>query len=123
MGRRHEPDPFALKLGHRIRDLRLAQGMSLEHLRRKTGVVASHLSLIERGYVAINVGTLDRIAHALGLTPMFLVLFPEESELEAVVEQIGSMSAEELAQLCERVSASQSLRAEEPRPSRGTRRT
>ena len=122
MGRRHEPDPFALKLGGRIRDLRLAQGMSLEHLRRKTGVVASHLSLIERGDIAINVGTLDRIAGALGLTPMFLVLFPEESELEAVVEQIGSMSAEEPAQLREQVSAS-SPRAEKPRPSRGTRRT
>ena len=116
VSRREDLHPFVAKLGARIRDLRLARGMSLEQLRKKTGVVVSHLSLIERGHVVLTIGTVDRIARALGLTPMFLVLLPEESELEAVVERIGHMSADKLARMYERVSASKSLPLKKPRP-------
>ena len=66
-------DPFAKKIGARIRDLRLEQGKSLAALAEASDVSTGHLSCIERGYVIMNVNTLWKIARGLGV-PLFEVV-------------------------------------------------
>ena len=67
MPTRRIADPFAQKIGARIRDLRLEKGKSLAALAEASDVPTGHLSNIERGYVIMNVGTLGRIARGLGV--------------------------------------------------------
>ncbi|HRI71742.1 MAG TPA: helix-turn-helix transcriptional regulator [Polyangium sp.] len=67
MPTRRIADPFAKKIGARIRDLRLDRGKSLAALAEASDVSTGHLSTIERGYVLMNVGTLGRIAKGLGV--------------------------------------------------------
>jgi len=67
MPTRRIADPFAQKIGARIRDLRLEQGKSLDAMEIACGVSKGHLSNIERGYVLMNVVTLGRIARGLGV--------------------------------------------------------
>ncbi len=52
-------------VGHRIREIRAAQGLSLEQLARLTGISAPALSLIETGKRDPRLTTLKRIADAL----------------------------------------------------------
>jgi transcriptional regulator with XRE-family HTH domain len=52
-------------VGHRIRESRAAQGLSLEQLARLTGISAPALSLIETGKRDPRLTTLKRIADAL----------------------------------------------------------
>ena len=52
-------------VGHRIRETRAAQGLSLEQLARLTGISAPALSLIETGKRDPRLTTLTRIADAL----------------------------------------------------------
>jgi HTH-type transcriptional regulator, competence development regulator len=51
--------------GHRIRETRASQGLSLEQLARLTGISAPALSLIETGKRDPRLTTLKRIADAL----------------------------------------------------------
>ena len=53
------------EVGHRIREIRVAQGLSLEQLARLTGISAPALSLIETGKRDPRLTTLKRIADAL----------------------------------------------------------
>lgn len=54
-------------VGHRIREARATQGLSLEQLARLTGISAPALSLIETGKRDPRLTTLSRIADALRL--------------------------------------------------------
>ena len=67
MPTRRIADPFAQKIGARIRDLRLEQGKTLDAMESACGVSKGHLSSIERGYVMMNVDTLWKIAQGLGV--------------------------------------------------------
>lgn len=61
------------ELGERIKQLRLAQDLTLKQVGEKAKVSATHLSEIERGKTSPTVGALVRIAHALGREPAQLV--------------------------------------------------
>jgi transcriptional regulator with XRE-family HTH domain len=61
------------ELGERIKQLRLAQNLTLKQLEAKARVSATHLSEIERGLTSPTVGALVRIARALGEEPASLV--------------------------------------------------
>jgi transcriptional regulator with XRE-family HTH domain len=61
------------ELGERIKQLRLAQDLTLKQVGEKAKVSATHLSEIERGKSSPTVGALVRIAHALGEEPARLV--------------------------------------------------
>lgn len=60
-------------VGHRIRETRAAQGLSLEQLARLTGISAPALSLIETGKRDPRLTTLKRIADALRVPPATLM--------------------------------------------------
>jgi len=60
-------------VGHRIRETRAAQGLSLEQLARLTGISGPALSLIETGKRDPRLTTLKRIADALRVAPVTLI--------------------------------------------------
>jgi transcriptional regulator with XRE-family HTH domain len=62
-----------MQLGERIKQLRLAQNLTLKQVGEKAKVSATHLSEIERGKTSPTVGALARIARALGLEAARLV--------------------------------------------------
>jgi HTH-type transcriptional regulator, competence development regulator len=61
------------EVGHRIREARAAQGLSLEQLARLTGISAPALSLIETGKRDPRLTTLKRISDALRVAPATLI--------------------------------------------------
>jgi transcriptional regulator with XRE-family HTH domain len=61
------------EVGHRIRETRAAQGLSLEQLARLTGISGPALSLIETGKRDPRLTTLKRIADALRVAPAILI--------------------------------------------------
>ncbi|HQP39698.1 MAG TPA: helix-turn-helix transcriptional regulator [Polyangiaceae bacterium] len=100
MPRRRQPDPLALAVGQRIRQLREEAGLTLEALafesaRANEGTRAykhelsfskGHLSNLERGLVAPNVLTLQALATALHVHLLDLLTFPEVDERQRLVD-------------------------------------
>jgi transcriptional regulator with XRE-family HTH domain len=66
-----------VNVGQRIRQLRLGLGLSVRTLARETGFSPSLISQVERGRVMPSIGSLERIAVALGVS---LSTFFAESE-------------------------------------------
>ena len=57
MPRRKNPDPLAMKLGARIRSVRVEKKMSIVQLARAAGLSKGHLSSIEHGRAVFNMVT------------------------------------------------------------------
>lgn len=76
----HSPgaEPSAL-LGPRIRQLRRAQGLTLEALGRETGLTHAFLSQVERGVAQPSLRTLGRITSVLGVTIASLLQLPDQN--------------------------------------------
>ena len=70
-----------VELGRRIKQLRLAQALTLKDIESKVGVSATHVSEIERGKTSPTVGALAKIAEALEVNPSFLVDLPVGDEI------------------------------------------
>ena len=66
-------DPSPAELGHRIKMLRVARGLTLKDLEERGGISATHVSEIERGKASPTIGALGRIARALELRPAVLL--------------------------------------------------
>jgi transcriptional regulator with XRE-family HTH domain len=81
-GRHHrtEPDLVAARVGARIRALRLHSTLSFDGFVAVTGLGRGYVSELERGIVVPTVGTLARVATALGVTLSDLVLGASERE-------------------------------------------
>ena len=58
----------SVDVGGRIRQLRLGLGMSVRSLAAKTGFSPSLISQVEHGQVTPSIGSLERIALALGVS-------------------------------------------------------
>ena len=56
------------RIAHRLRELRDAQGLSLDALAERSQVSRSAISLIERGQSSPTAAVLDRLSSALGVT-------------------------------------------------------
>lgn len=86
MARRHRasPDRIAARVGKRIRALRDAAGLSFGELVSRTGLGRGYVSELERGLVVPTVGTLARVAAALGVTIADLVI--GDGDREAIFE-------------------------------------
>jgi transcriptional regulator with XRE-family HTH domain len=87
MPSRRTPDPFAVQLGERIRQLRKEKDMSLHELARASGISRGHLSDIEQGKVVMTIGTLGNIAGALEIPPFVLCLVPRDDPEVTVVDR------------------------------------
>jgi transcriptional regulator with XRE-family HTH domain len=67
-------------VGHRLRELRASQGLSLRALAEKSGLNVNTLSLIENGKTSPSVSTLQQVAAALDvpITAFFQVARPPQ---------------------------------------------
>ena len=61
------------KFGSRVRDLRIAQGISQEVLAQKSGLHRTYIGGIERGERNISLVNIEKIAKALNLTLVDIV--------------------------------------------------
>ena len=61
------------KFGGRVRDLRIAQGISQEVLAQKSGLHRTYIGGIERGERNISLVNIEKIAKALNLTLVDIV--------------------------------------------------
>jgi transcriptional regulator with XRE-family HTH domain len=68
------------ELGRRIHALRIAQHMSLKQVQRGSGISSQHLSEIERGQTSPTIGSLIRIARALGRDTSYFLEPDERSD-------------------------------------------
>jgi transcriptional regulator with XRE-family HTH domain len=99
MPRRIEADATTLKVGERLRQLRLEHNMSLAQLADAAGISKGHLSSVEHGLAAITVETIARLAQALETSSPYLLTFPEEDDRDYIVELLRKMSAQDVAKL------------------------
>ena len=73
-------DGFLERLGSEIRRLRKLRGLTLDQMVERSGVSLGALSQLERGYGNPELGTLVRVAHALGVSAAsLLTTTPERS--------------------------------------------
>jgi transcriptional regulator with XRE-family HTH domain len=89
--RRAEPDPEALVIGQRIRQLREQADLGLEELAHAADFSKGHLSNLERGYVMPTVAILRVLADALEVLVADLVIDPEGSDREKLFDLTRSV--------------------------------
>jgi len=74
----------SVNVGERIRQLRLGLGISVRTLAAKTGFSPSLISQVENGQVTPSIGSLERIAMALGVSLGKFFAEPETSTVRLV---------------------------------------
>ncbi len=73
-------DSLVVRVGMRIRKLRMEQGSSLRNFGKQAGVHPFHVMAIELGQVATSTKTLRAIAKALGVAPLDLLNHGAEND-------------------------------------------
>lgn len=94
------------QIAKRIRELRIAKGMTQEQLADKTGVDVSFLGRIERGKSAnIQISTLEKIIHALDENFYSFFLFEDSvsREINILHELTLSNNKDELLDIIEKI--------------------
>lgn len=71
-------DTLDQRIAHRVRELRAAQGLTLEQLSARSGVSRSMISVVERGESSPTAALLDKLAAGLGVTLNALFDAPRE---------------------------------------------
>lgn len=99
MPRRNEPEPYALKIGERLRGLRQERNLSLAELADASELSKGHLSSIEHGLAAITIQTIVRIAKGLGLPPLYVLTFPGDDERDHIMELVRKLPSNEVTKL------------------------
>ena len=74
----------SVNVGERIRQLRLGLGLSLRAFAAETGFSPSLISQVEHGHVMPSIGSLERIAMALGVSLSTFFAEPETNSDELV---------------------------------------
>lgn len=88
---RERPDPLAARIGARIRQLRTDAEFPFDAFVEETGLGRGYVSELERGLVVPGVGTLARVANALGVTIADLV--SGDSERERLFDELRGKPA------------------------------
>ncbi len=100
MPRRPTPDPFALKVGQRIRKLRQEAGLTIEKLAYESDLGSKgHLSSLEKGLVMPTVATLNVLAERLEVLPLDLITFPEDDARQKLIDRTRQLSEKELRRI------------------------
>lgn len=78
-----------MKIGYRIKDLRIQQRVTLKDLAKKTGLTTSFLSQLERDLTSPSVSSLEKIAQALDTKVGYFFEREEQKELVFVKRGMG----------------------------------
>jgi transcriptional regulator with XRE-family HTH domain len=83
------------QVGHQIRRLRSARGLTLQAVADHTGVSVSMLSMLERGVAGASIGTLVAVSSALGvhMSDLFEIGPDQTSPVRLRTEQIEVQTA------------------------------
>jgi transcriptional regulator with XRE-family HTH domain len=83
------------RVGHQIRQLRSARGLTLQAVADHTGVSVSMLSMLERGVAGASIGTLVAVSSALGvhMSDLFEIGPDQASPVRRRTEQIEVQTA------------------------------
>ncbi len=73
-------ESLVIRVGMRIRKLRIERGMSLRDFGARAGVHPFHVMAVELGQLAATTTTLRAIAKALGVTPVDLLNWDAEND-------------------------------------------
>ncbi len=101
MPRELEPEVLALRLGEKIRGLRMWRKMTLQNVADLSGLSKPQLSHIENNATAPPIGTLLKISRALGVNIGFF--FQEESENQPISDVRVKKTSEFFAGFADRV--------------------
>lgn len=94
-------DPDWAVVGGRVRQARLAEGISVRELARRIGVTASHVSQVERGIGAFSVPALYAVAREIGVSLHELLEAPTGRQPEttpAATPLAGDLDADGIVQ-------------------------
>ncbi len=121
MPRRIQPDPYALKVGERLRALRLERNLSLADLAAASDLSKGHLSSIEHGLAAITIQTIVRAAKGVGVSPMYLLMFAGDDERGHILELIRKLPSNEVTKLRRELSKAAKEAAKAAKPAKTPR--
>lgn len=76
----YEEESLVVRVGMRIRKLRMEQGISLRNFGKMAGVHPFHVMAIELGQLAATTKTIRAIALALGVAPLDLLNHDTEND-------------------------------------------
>src|ERR1700742_2951225 len=92
-----------LAIGLRIKEIRLARGMTLQSVSDVSGLSPSMLSLVERGRASPSIGSLGVVARALGGPELDLVANEPTPEERLVVRSSDAKAVETAQHVIRRV--------------------
>ena len=99
MPRRNKPDDLAVQVGHRIRDIREEEGLTIQELAETSELGSKgHLSSVERGLVRPNIQTLKQIANGLGVLPLDLMTFPKADLRQRLIDFTRGVSLKRIGE-------------------------
>lgn len=109
MGNRAESQEL-IRLGSRIRELRLSAGMSQEMLAEKAGISPNTVSRIEGGLTEMYVETFRKLAQALGADAGDLLCRKEKPDsgdrhIKSILSRMSRMEKGEQAVVAQTVNA------------------
>ncbi len=79
-----------MKIGYRIKNLRIQQRITLKELAKKTGLTTSFFSQLERDLISPSVGSLEKIAEALNTKVGYFFEMEEQKELVFIKKGMGN---------------------------------
>ena len=83
-----------MKIGYRIKDLRIHQRITLKELAKKTGLTTSFFSQLERDLVSPSVSSLEKIAEALNTKVGNFFEGEERKDLVFIKKGMGKKSVD-----------------------------
>jgi transcriptional regulator with XRE-family HTH domain len=67
-------DRGIMKIGRKLRELRLAENLSQGDIEKRTGLLRAYTSRVENGHVSPSIATLEKYAEALGV-PLYTLFY------------------------------------------------
>jgi transcriptional regulator with XRE-family HTH domain len=76
-----------MKIGPKLRELRLAENLSQGDIEKRTGLLRAYTSRVENGHVTPSIATLEKYALALDV-PLYALFYdgPRSTELDLKLE-------------------------------------
>jgi transcriptional regulator with XRE-family HTH domain len=86
---KEQPSPavLATKVAARIREFRVARGLSIEELAKAAELSSAELVVIQEGREDITTELVERIARVFNIHPAVLLMCPDEDPMATLLEQ------------------------------------